>query len=62
VKEEIIGGKEPNNPTPEEIEQQKQQLFQEYQNKFQKIASSVNLTSQILTNLEKNGYTLTKIE
>ena len=62
VIQEKIGGKEQNDPTPEEIEQQKKQLYQEYQQKFQKIVSSVaNLTNEILTNLEKNDYTLAKI-
>ncbi|CAG8847564.1 9303_t:CDS:1, partial [Racocetra persica] len=54
---------EPNNPTPEEVEKQKQQLYEEYQQKFQKIASSVaNLTTEILTILQKFGYIIQKIE
>jgi hypothetical protein len=62
VKEEKVGGKGPTEPNPEEIERQKKQLLQEYQGKFQKIAASVaNLTSEILVNLTKNGYTIAKI-
>ena len=48
---------------PTDIEVKKQELYQEYQQKFQKIATSVNnLTSEILTNLEKNGYILQEIK
>ena len=63
MKEEKVGCKEPNNPTPEEAEKQKQQLYEEYQTKFQKISASVaNLTTEILTNLQKLGYVIQKIE
>src|SRR3954465_1323591 len=49
--------------SPAEIEKQKQQLYQEYQQKFQKNASSVvDLTNQILTNLANSGYTITEIK
>ncbi|CAI2189961.1 11193_t:CDS:1, partial [Funneliformis geosporum] len=63
ITEEKIGGKEQNSPKPEEIEKRKKQIIQEYQTKFQEIASSVaNLTIEILTNLQKNGYVIQKIE
>jgi len=44
-------------------EEKKKKLLQEYQNRFQKISSSVdNLTNEILTNLSNVGYTIEKIE
>jgi len=40
----------------------KEQIYQEYQSKFQKIASSVNnLITEIITNLANNGYNFIKI-
>ena len=43
-------------------ENNKEQLYQEYQQKFQEISASVStLTNEILTNLSNVGYTIQKI-
>jgi len=48
--------------SPNQPELNKEQIYQEYQSKFQKIASSVNnLTTEIITNLANNGYNFIKI-
>jgi len=48
-----------DNKPPTDI---KQELYQKYQQKFQKIASSIaNLTSGIIANLESGGYILQEI-
>jgi hypothetical protein len=42
---------------------EKELIYQEYQTEFQKIAASVaNLTSEILSKLEKNGFTLREVK
>ncbi|MCE8164078.1 MAG: hypothetical protein I3274_07825 [Candidatus Moeniiplasma glomeromycotorum] len=52
-----------NDEPPTNIESKKQELYQKYQQKFQKISTLVaDLTSQVLINLTKNGYTLQEIK
>ncbi|CAG8640021.1 4673_t:CDS:2, partial [Ambispora gerdemannii] len=62
VKDEKIEAKDPIDPKPEEIEKKTKELYQEYENKFKKIASAVaNLNMEILTNLSNLGCVIQKI-